>query len=109
MTYNEKLQYFLKSKNMTKKKMAEMLQVNETMLGRYMSGEANFTQAFLIKLMAVFPDADLNYIFSEDGNKNLDMVAEPTEDLPKIQKVLSGITLLQKQLDELKQSIEKNL
>jgi transcriptional regulator with XRE-family HTH domain len=109
MAYNEKLHYFLKSKNMTKKKMAEMLQVNETMLGRYMSGEANFPPLFLCKLISVFPEVDLNYIFSEEGNSNLDMVAEPTEDLPKVQKVLSGITTLQKQLDELKQSIEKNL
>ena len=105
MAYNEKLHYFLKSKNMTKKKMAEMLQVNETMLGRYMSGDANFPPLFLSKLISVFPEVDLNYIFS-DEKTSIDQVAEEGNDYPKIINIKNDIVIIYERLERIKKALQ---
>ena len=90
---------------MTKKKMAEMLQVNETMLGRYMSGEANFPPLFLCKLISVFPEVDLNYIFS-DEKTNLDQVAEEGNDYPNSSNIKNDIEIIYEKLERIKKALQ---
>lgn len=105
MAYNEKLHYFLKSKNMTNKEMAEMLSVSETMIGRYMSGDANFPPVFLSKLVLVFPDVDLNYIFSDEKSR-MDEVAEEATVYPRTINISNEIEIIQQRLELIKKSLK---
>lgn len=109
MVYHEKLGLFLKSKNLSQKEIAERLDVSPTMLGRYFMGTAEYSSAFIYRLMTEFPDIDLRSIFS-DNEENLLKVEEAQSlyEKEKQENLISAIDSIQKQLTKLKKDLAQN-
>lgn len=72
--YNEKLQLFFKEKDLKQYEIGELLGYSPTMISRYLKGTDKINADFIIKLVKVFPDVDLQYIFSDDDEHS---VSEP--------------------------------
>lgn len=103
MSYSKKLHYFFKAKNISNKELAERLDVSETMIGRYLKGEANFPPSFIMKMVAVFPDIDLQYIFSEEATA---IVGEVKSVYGKKMNVIDELSSIQERIELIKQNIK---
>jgi transcriptional regulator with XRE-family HTH domain len=109
MNYHEKLGLFLETKNMTQKEIAEKLEVSPTMLGRYCKGNAEFSSAFIKRLSFVFPDINLQDIFSESEENLLKVEeAQSTYEKEKQDNMIAVIDSIQKQLNNLKKDLAQN-
>ena len=64
--YNEKLHLFFKEKGLKQYEIGELLGYSPTMISRYLKGTDKINADFIVKLVKVFPDVDLQYIFSDD-------------------------------------------
>lgn len=103
MSYSKKLHYFFKAKNITNKELAERLDVSETMIGRYLKGEANFPPSFIMKMVAMFPDIDLQYIFSEEIPTG---VAEDKSNYLKEMNVIDELSSIQERIELIKRNLK---
>lgn len=77
--YHKKLKDFFDNKDLSQKRVGEILGYSPAMIGRYLKGTDNINAKFIIKMVKEFPDVDLQYIFSEKENINENMLEEPRE------------------------------
>lgn len=103
MSYSKKLHYFFKAKNISNKELAERLDVSETMIGRYLKGDANFPPSFIMKMVAMFPDIDLQYIFSEEIPTG---VAEDKSNYLKEMNVIDELSSIQDRIELIKRNLK---
>ena len=66
----EKLKAFRKEKGLSQEKMAKMLDITLSMYEKVESGRAGVSAAFMRRLKAAFPDANIDLLFfADDSNK----------------------------------------
>ena len=66
----EKLREFRKEKGLSQEKMAKMLDITLSMYEKVESGRAGVSAAFMRRLKAAFPDANIDLLFfTDDSNK----------------------------------------
>jgi transcriptional regulator with XRE-family HTH domain len=104
MSYSKKLHYFFKGKNISNKELAERLEISETMIGRYQKGDANFNPTFLVKLKNVFPEINLNYIFSEEEENR--EVAEGSTTYHNEMNVIDELRSIQERIELIKDKLK---
>lgn len=103
MSYSKKLEAFFKSKGISQKEAAEKLSVSPTMMSRYLRGDAEFSGSFIVRLIATYPDMDLQYIFT-DGEPGA--VAEPSASYPAAVSVIDELSSIQQRIELIKKKIE---
>lgn len=66
----EKLRAFRKEKGLSQEKMAKKLDITLSMYEKVESGRAGASAAFMRRLKAAFPDANIDLLFfTDDSNK----------------------------------------
>lgn len=103
MSYSKKLEAFFKSKGISQKEAAEKLSVSPTMMSRYLRGDAEFSGSFIVRLIATYPDMDLQYIFT-DGEPNT--VVEPRLGYTADINVMDELSSIQERIELIKKKIE---
>lgn len=98
MKWNDKLRQYLKNEGISQKEAAVLLHTSPSMMSRFLSGNDNINQDFIINLLKAFPEIDLQSIFSE---------AKEYKQEEKIKKVNEPQTLdVQLELNLIQEKIE---
>lgn len=102
--YYERLARFVKSKGLKQKEFAEIMGISANMSSRYLSGSADISGEFIVKLSKAFPEMDLNNIFASESESGT-MVQEPTESYNY--NVIKEIEEIEKRLSKVKAELNK--
>lgn len=74
MSYNQNFKDFFDLKGISNRELSRLIGYSETMTGRYLNGQ-KMPIDFILSIIKVFPDIDLNLIFKNQLSDNLN---EPT-------------------------------
>lgn len=74
MKMKQKFKKYFKKKGLTQKEVAELINYRADMVGRYME-KPNYD--FIISILKLCPDIDLNYLFKEFNDEKNNVVSEP--------------------------------
>jgi transcriptional regulator with XRE-family HTH domain len=100
--YNEKLKLYFKKIGISQKEAAEKLGHAPAMMSRFLSGASVFDANFITALVREFPEIDLQYIFSDEVQKNT-MVSEPSEDYGiKEGNIIEELELIEKKISNIR-------
>ncbi len=76
MVFGNRLVEFFKNKRISNRILAKEIGFSESMVGRYMK---NPNLKFLIAVIKIYPDLDLNFILKEDDTSNVFILKEAEE------------------------------
>ena len=106
MTYNEKLRIFFKTSGLSQKEVADIMGISPSMMSRFLKGSDNFSSDFVAKPLKNFPEIDLQYIFSESEDKQIN---EPDVNYPQKQlDAIKQIELIEEKIAVLKNYLAQN-
>lgn len=95
MKWNDRLRQYIKLQGISQKEAATLLNTSPSMMSRYLSGTDNINQDFIINLLKVFPQIDLQSIFNENKSIEVDEEEEKEfnveKELIEIQDKISKI------------------
>lgn len=102
--YYKKLLEFIKIKDLTQKEFAERLGLSANMMSRYLKGDVWMPAEFFMNITKVFPELNLNELFSEE-EENLNVMEEPSEGYNY--NAINEIEEIEKRLTRLKEEVAK--
>ncbi|MBW4362117.1 hypothetical protein [Flavobacterium taihuense] len=105
MGFSEKIKKYFDSKGLTNREVARIMDnYNEKLVGRYVNSD-EISKTFIKKLRKYFPDADLNYLTSEDNDTN-DMLQEPSDSYST--EAIQLVVEIEDRLTRLKEILAQN-
>lgn len=105
MSFQENLRKYLKSKDLSQKRAAEMIGYTTVNFNHYL-GDRDPNFDLIMNLIKAFPDIDLNYLFKGTKiNAGVNFLEEPpTEYLSEDEKIISEI---EEKLQQLKSNLSR--
>lgn len=107
MEYNEKMRMFFKSKGLSQKEVSDLVGTAPAMISRFLNGTSDFGPDFIISLVKVFPDIDLQYIFSKDQTQPI-AVQEPKVDYgTEDDDIIRELELIEKKISSIRKVLAR--
>jgi hypothetical protein len=104
MGFSAKAKHFFEEKNLDNRQISKIMDgYSESLISRYLNSD-NISKTFIQKIKKYFPDADINFLISDD--LTMDSVAEAAEEYKTRNLVL--IEELEERLRELKLNLSRN-
>jgi transcriptional regulator with XRE-family HTH domain len=106
--YNDKLRLYFKKIGVSQREAAERLGHAPAMMSRFLSGVSVFDANFVSALVREFPEIDLKYIFSEEGEDS-SMTAEPPIDYGiKEEDVVKELELIENKISNIRKVLAQS-